>query len=285
MPLLRYHPAAPLGHYAECLWWSRRDAAQLHWEHMLPSGKVHLVIALHEHPLLCLPSSSDNATHWSGAVVHGPQSAYYVAGPKPAGAVVGVSFRAGAAGAVLGIPVAALTDRHLSLEDLWGQMARTLREQLMAAPDPATLFRLLEQNLTRQIEKPLLMHPAVAQALFHRAPWSSDWISQVRQASGYSPRHFIALFRSAVGLTPKHFQRIQRFNQALQFVVGAERSHLADVGARCGYADQAHLSREFSQLAGISPSQYQPRPGSPLHHESLKPPTCKVKNIQDRRRE
>ncbi len=280
MPLIRHRPAAPLSHYVECLWWSRRDAAQDYWEHVLPSGRVQLVFTLHEQPLLCLPASSASPIRWSGSMVHGPQSGYYLAGPKPVGAVAGVAFRPGAAGAVLGLAAEALTDRHLSLEELWGARARNLREQLLAAPDPAAIFRLLEQSLSRRIQRPLLMHPAVAQALVHGAPWSPDWTAQVRQASGYSPRHFIALFRGAVGLSPKHYQRIQRFNQVAQQLANAAGAGLADAAAGGGYADQAHFSREFRALAGVSPTHYRPRPGSPLHHAAG--PQPQVKNLQDR---
>lgn len=280
MPLIRHRPAAPLAHYVECLWWSRRDTAQDHWEHMLPSGTVQLVFALHEQPLLCLPASAAEPMHWSGSLVHGPQSGYYLAGPKPRGAVAGVAFRPGAAGAVLGVAAEALTDRHVRLEELWGTRARDLREQLVASPDPAAMFRLLEQSLMRCIQRPLLMHPAVAQALVHEAPWSSRWTAQVRQASGYSPRHFIALFRGAVGLSPKHYQRIQRFNQVARQVADAAGTNLADAAGGGGYADQAHLSREFRALAGVTPTHYRPRPGSPLHHQAGS--QAQVKNLQDR---
>jgi AraC-like DNA-binding protein len=82
----------------------------------------------------------------------------------------------------------------------------------------------------------------------------------------YSPRHFIDLFRSNVGLAPKQFYRIQRFSMALARIARGGMP-LVDVAIASGYADQAHLSREFRQLAGVSPSAYSPlSPDSEHHH-------------------
>jgi len=84
---------------------------------MLPGGSAQLVFALHKMPMVCRPGpSSMDSVHWSRGVVHGPQWNYYIAGPKPGGAVAGVSFRPGAAGAILGVPITELTDRHITLE-------------------------------------------------------------------------------------------------------------------------------------------------------------------------
>ena len=41
MPLIRYHPCAPLDRYVECIWWSWRERAEIVGEHMLPSGILH----------------------------------------------------------------------------------------------------------------------------------------------------------------------------------------------------------------------------------------------------
>jgi AraC-like DNA-binding protein len=35
----------------------------------------------------------------------------------------------------------------------------------------------------------------------------------------------------------------------------------ADIAARCGYADQSHLTREFVRLAGDTPATYATAPG------------------------
>lgn len=266
MQMSRYRPAPPLDRFIECFWWSHRDEPQDDSEHMLPSGGAQLLFALHETPIFCRSSKGENTSAWSGSIVHGPQSSYYVAGPKPKGGVVGVSFRPGAAGPVLGVSTAELADRHVALEAIWGRRGVDLQHRLMAAGDPTAMFRILEQSLSARIHRPLLIHPAVAQALVSH-PAAAARVAQIQRASGYSARHFISLFRASVGLNPKHYYRIRRFNCAVRNLAAADRQSLGDLAAAAGYSDQAHFTREFREFAGVAPTQY--RPGGvdrPLHH-------------------
>jgi AraC-like DNA-binding protein len=130
------------------------------------------------------------------------------------------------------------------------------------------ILRALEQDLVSRLTRPLLIHPAVAHALADPAQgWGFTRISNIQRHTGYSPKHFISLFRGAVGLTPKHYYRVKRFAAALQTIAGGAGSSLAETAASSGYADQSHLTREFRALAGVTPTEYRPRgTDSVLHH-------------------
>jgi AraC-like DNA-binding protein len=238
---------------------------------MLPSGKAHLIFSLHNAPISWAPPDRHNDLRtWSRGIVHGPQSTYYVTGPKPKGRVIGVSFHAGMAGALLGLPLDELQDQHVCIEDLWGSRATDLRERLATAASPQLAIDILERDLIARMQRPLLMHPAVAQALRPALLGAAMRVGEIQKQSGYSPRYFIELFRSNVGLAPKQFYRIQRFSTALARIARGKMS-LADVAVACGYADQAHLSREFRELAGVSPSAYSPPAADSEHHHIVRP--------------
>jgi AraC-like DNA-binding protein len=271
MQLIRYHPAAPLDRYVDCFWWSQRDRAQPFGEHMLPSGSVQMIHALHDAPIVCVPSTSSMGSQvWSAGIVHGPQWTYYRSGPKPPGITVGVSFRPGAAGAILGLPVTELTDRHVSIDALWGVRGRELREKLLEAKSTAAAFRILEADLSARLHRALPIQSALAPALVCRTGgWQASRVADLQRQTGYSPRHFIALFRAAVGLTPKHYYRIKRFTTVLQGLATSDSRSLADLAALAGYSDQAHLTREFREFSGVTPTHYRPRdPTSFLHHRA-----------------
>jgi AraC-like DNA-binding protein len=269
MELIRYRPPAPLDSYVKWLWWSRRDIPQLHCEHMLPSASAQLIFALHDEPNAWRKNLSEAASGvWTHGVVHGPQYSYFVSGPKPRGAVAGVSFHPGAAGALLGVPITELTDLHVSIDALWGTRGRSIHQRLVDAYEPKDVFKIIEQELMSRLKRPLLIHPAIAHALVDPVQgWGFTRISTVQRQTGYSLKHFIALFREAVGLTPKHYYSVQRFAGVVHALAGDHRANLAELAASLGYSDQSHLAREFREFAGVTPTQYQPRaPDSGLHH-------------------
>lgn len=282
--MIRYRPAPPLDDAIDCIWLSHRREHCLHWEHMLPSGKAQLVIPLHESPIQwAAPGNKVEWHSWTRGVIHGPQTRYYVAGPKPPGVVVGASFRVGMAAAILGVSLDELRDRHVSIEELWGYRGRQLHERLASIREPMEVCRALEAELIARIRRPLLIHPAVAYALRPVGLSSlSPRVDEIQRRTGYSPRYFIELFHSAVGLTPKHFYRVQRFSSTLTRLargLGDGGARLADVAFAAGYADQAHFSREFRELAGVAPSAYCPPAANSEHHHVVIAPGKKASRL------
>jgi AraC-like DNA-binding protein len=79
---------------------------------------------------------------------------------------------------------------------------------------------------------------------------------------GWSRRHLSRRFAAQVGLAPTTTARVLRFRRAADLLVpgpgtlpGPPR-RIADVAQDCGYADHAHLDREFRALAGTTPQDY-----------------------------
>jgi AraC-like DNA-binding protein len=70
-------------------------------------------------------------------------------------------------------------------------------------------------------------------------------------AVGLSPRQLHRRCSALFGYGPRHLLRVVRLDLALaQARAGAP---LARVAHECGYADQAHLTREVRDLAGAPP--------------------------------
>ena len=76
---------------------------------------------------------------------------------------------------------------------------------------------------------------------------------------GWSGDHLGRRFRTEFGVGPRVAARMARFDRARRDVARRAADGtllLADVAATHGYADQAHLAREFRSLAGCSPTRW-----------------------------
>lgn len=251
---LARRPAPPLAPFVETLWAVERGSAptQADRERVLPTGGMHLVMSLTGESFR-VSSESGNACA-ATAFVGGARSRPYLrelAGPR---ASVGVQLRPGACERLFGVSAAELAEAHTPLEALWGGAAPAALERVAAARGPEAALDALETVIAARLVRPRAMHPAIAHAL-ERFEVAVDVGGVVRE-TGCSHRRFIALFSRAVGLTPKRYCRVQRFRRAVRLLQGRAGTGLAELAQAAGYSDQAHLSREFREHAGITAAEY-----------------------------
>jgi len=76
----------------------------------------------------------------------------------------------------------------------------------------------------------------------------ADSVARIVQRSGLSPRQLQRWFAAEVGVPPRQYLRLVRFQEAFAGIQSDDAS-LAGHAADHGYADQAHMAREFSARA------------------------------------
>jgi AraC-like DNA-binding protein len=171
--------------------------------------------------------------------------------------------------ALLGMPASELAGIDVHGRDVLGPLADQIGERLREAADWPARFAVLDQILaSRLAARPA--GPAVsplASAEVGRV-WSRLLaeggrcaVSGLAADTGWSDRHLRARFRDETGLTPKAAARVIRFDRARRLLQHRASARialppLADLAADCGYYDQAHLAREFRELAGCPPSAW-----------------------------
>lgn len=160
--------------------------------------------------------------------------------------------------ALLGVPAAALAGQLLELGEV-APAASNLPERLAESSTwsarLAVLGEAFEQALARHRSTCPRAEVGRALALLTRGARVADVAAEV----GYSRRRLTALVGDEVGISPKQFQRLARFDASHQRVREAAMAgevRISVVAADAGYADQAHLTREWSELAGCSPTAW-----------------------------
>jgi len=66
--------------------------------------------------------------------------------------------------------------------------------------------------------------------------------------------HLARTFRAEIGMPPSTYQRQLRVRRAVQQL--RDGVPAARVAADCGFADQAHLTRHFKRLVGVTPGVF-----------------------------
>jgi AraC-like DNA-binding protein len=174
----------------------------------------------------------------------------------PGSTVVGIRFRPGVARSILGPPASELVDLSVEADDLWGPAAATLPARLAAAGSPDGAARVLEDEVGRRIQAATDPDPLVTAAVGRLQPWRPDGVDGLASSLDISPRQLRRRFTAALGYGPKMLQRILRFQGFLALSQHGHQTGLARLAREAGYADQAHLTRESSELAGLAPKAF-----------------------------
>lgn len=146
--------------------------------------------------------------------------------------------------------MADLASRMVDIIDLLGADGRILRDRLGDLHDWERRFDLVEAFLVARDRHQCSAELADAYLRLTRSA-GRERVSSLAEAVGWSRKHLTTRFRAELGVGPKTIARVIRFERACRLARAG--GGWASVAADSGYADQAHLTREFAALAGESP--------------------------------
>ncbi|MFF2748086.1 DUF6597 domain-containing transcriptional factor [Kitasatospora sp. NPDC058048] len=190
-----------------------------------------------------------------GARVYGVDRSLFVRRLEGAGHVLGARFRAGAFRALAGHPVSGLADRSVPAAEYFGPGADRFNAEVLGAPgDPAALA---DAFLRPRLPAPDPVAAEVA-AVVDRITRMPDLrrVDELAAELGLTVRRLQRLFAEYVGASPKWVLRRARLHEAAERAGTDGGLDLAALAAELGYADQAHLTRDFTAAVGVSPARY-----------------------------
>jgi AraC-like DNA-binding protein len=173
--------------------------------------------------------------------------------------MVGIVFKPAGLSSLFGIPMYEFTDERINLTDVLGGSVQNLHEQILEADSPDDRIRLLNQFLTRQ----LLRKGNVLDRTDYAANLIVDRkgivnVGELMTDLYVCRRQFERQFLQKVGVSPKYYARIRRISYLCAQLAGKRWQvyDWHDLIYRCGYYDQSHFIREFTQFTGKKPSLY-----------------------------
>lgn len=154
---------------------------------------------------------------------------------------------------LFGVPVHELGNRVVGLSDLLGADAERWTGMLLAASAWEDRFALLDRLLAARMSAGPTPSPELVWAWrTMQAAAGAVRVTDLADGAGCSQRHLVTRFREQIGATPKTAARVLRYARAARLLADGQLAP-AQVAALCGYADQSHLTREFTRFAGTTP--------------------------------
>jgi len=249
--LRRLPPAPDLAPWVENHW-------VLRWD--LPDGV--------RHPSQVLPHPTCNLTVERGVRrPEAPTAAVLVTGPltrrfdvetSGSGWVWGVRFRPGGLAALAGVDAARLAERAVAAAEVLPVDVVAALDALHDTGAPAEADReRVEAALRPLATEP---HPDHALVLALVAEMLADRtlvrVAQVTERHDLSTRRLQRLFARYVGVGPKWVLARYRMHDVVAVLDAGHAGPLADLAAEHGWYDQAHFTRDFTALVGVTPARY-----------------------------
>ena len=243
----RHKPADALAPFVDYYWIPRWDlrGQPPHEQTVLPHPNVHLVFEA------------------SGAGIFGVDRRLFTRSLSGRGLAFGVRFTAGGFRPFWQAPISQLTDRVVPAARLFGPRAEKTRQAVIGDFDVAdsVMIGYAEALLLSVLPErdPLAEQAAALVARITDDPGLRR-VDQLAASSGLTVRTLQRLFADYVGVSPKWVMRRARLHDAAERADGGEPVDWAALASDLGYADQAHLTRDFTVTIGVPPARYAAAP-------------------------
>jgi AraC-like DNA-binding protein len=242
--LYRYPPPADLAPFIDFCWvlrWDLRGQSP-HEQAILPHPNVNL------------------AFEATGAAVFGIDTKIFTRRLSEQGKALGIRFRPGGFRPFYGMPVFRLNDRVVPAHRILGPAADQACAVIMAgSADDAAMTEAAAGLLraARPAEDPVAEQVAELASRITRDTGLCR-VAQLAEVSGLTERRLQRMFADYVGVSPKWVMRRARLHEvALRAEAGGPAAvNWAELAADLGYADQAHLTRDFTATIGVPPTRY-----------------------------
>jgi AraC-like DNA-binding protein len=236
----RLEPAPELAPFVSAYWFAEWDLrGQPPYRQLtVPYPQVHLSFGYEPVPVV----RGVNRTHVV-RVLHGT------------GRVFGVAFRPGCFRPFLGRSVSSITGLSLPADEVFGTGVPCTA--MTEAEDEIEMVSVVERFLlTRRPDPDPTCDLAVATVEHIAADPGLNRVDAVADSVGLGVRHLQRLFSDHVGISPKRVIRRYRLHEVSRRLDQGLPVDWSGLAAELGYADQAHMTRDFAAVFGEPPTRY-----------------------------
>lgn len=235
-----YAPSFDLSAYVACYWTSSFQGGKARHHRILPDGCVDLIVTI-----------SDNNAQ---AFVAGFMNRFEVLPLTEPTFSFGIRFYSDSVHTLLRHHPADFRDEGIELELVWGNPAFEITETIAQARDMKERIAVVEALLRRKLDKAYRPERLFERCMGHIfANKGMLSVRKLAEMEHYSERTVRRTFAHELGVSPKEVLEVVQFQSLLAGLQQNVHARLADLALLYGYADHAHLSKQFKRFYGLAP--------------------------------
>jgi len=255
-----FHPVAVLADIVDYYWYSKIDleqSVQQHYATPILEGMAFNLKNQTEHHTY----NNKTQTLKKSAYIFGqPISPRVITTDEKTVDIIGVKFKPLGIPKITGINMEHFADSIVPLDDIWGNEAELLCDEMRSASSIENTITILEKFLIRKYPCVHLHYRAEnvrnALSLIHHSKGAIR-IKTLQEETGTSRKTLERAFINYVGIHPKLYTRIFRFNAVKEAIDKAAFSgKTSSLALDFGYYDGSHFVSEFRHFAGCTLQDY-----------------------------
>lgn len=250
-----YAPSRLLASTVHCVWTLEGHARELaDLQPILPDGRPEIILHLGD-PFDRMAAGARErqpANIFAGQLV-GPVTLR----PTGAIAVVGIRLQPHGAAAFLDESQEDLVGTTIDVGDLSRSLADALDQVRATSSSVLLAAHAVQQCLEKRVDGSRVDRRVGSAVSCIQHTRGRVTVEALARHVGLTARHLERRFRQTVGISPKRLARITRFQRAMRMLETLDSPQPGtDTAVTCGYADQAHFIRDFSEFAGCAPGAH-----------------------------
>jgi AraC-like DNA-binding protein len=252
-----FQPCETLRPYVEFFWSGlfNTDDVDFFAQRVIPNGYIELIIHLCD--THCELLQGDNYSPSPDFTLIGLFTKPYDVHFRRQVNVFGIRFKPEAVYFIFGTPASQIQALFADIECITGRNFREYTSRLRETKLMSEKINLSETYLLNNISKSELnLYYLNRAAEIIRRCNGFISIDELAREVYISARQLEREFKQKLGVSPKRYMRIARLNEVNRMIQKGDRLSLTNLSYACGYADQAHLIRDFKQFTGESPKAF-----------------------------
>lgn len=256
MQFKSYNPCPELNEFIESYFYcSTQEIHYDTWFRAIPNGNQELFFNLHGSQFEIRSERyrlQNPAAFFVG--LHDVYSESYIRNYSPMHSFI-VSFKPMGLRRLTGYCEADLANRIVKAELIFGDEVTKVWNEMDIEDDPDEKKKCLERFLIQRVNPEIHRIDEIDRVVrYIKRHNGLTTISEICSSICVQGRTMERLFRRHLGLTPGEYSRIFRLNYI--FLTAMGNRSLTSLAVACGYYDQAHFTKDFKKMTGITPESF-----------------------------